>query len=270
MSLPDSTPNPVSAGTASVGKQAAPTATKPFLLLSTRGEDAAAHAEHLSFARTSGLAPAKLHQVRLEQHRPAQLNLDNYSGVIVGGGPFNASDDNKDALQHEVEAWFDDLLAEVLERDFPFFGACYGVGLLGVAGRGRVSRKHGEDAAVIEIAATVDGATDPILEGLPTRFHAIVGHKEAIEELPAEATLLATGEHCPVQMFRLGKNAYASQFHPELDADTFEQRLQIYSNQGYYQPGSDLEAVAAARQLNVTRSGQILRNFARQHIARRD
>src|SRR5699024_344720 len=37
---------------------------KPYLLLSTRAEDAAAHAEHLSFARKSGLAPVKLHQLR--------------------------------------------------------------------------------------------------------------------------------------------------------------------------------------------------------------
>ena len=245
------------------------TSTKPFVLLSTRGEDAAAHAEHLSFARTCGLSPAKLHQIRLEQSRPAELNLDNYSGVIVGGGPFNASDEDKSALQHEVEAWFEDLLAEVLERDFPFFGACYGVGLLGTAGHGRVSRKHGEQAAVVEVASTLDGESDPILQGMPTRFHAIVGHKEAIEELPADATLLATGEGCPVQMFRLGRNAYASQFHPELDANTFAQRLQIYANQGYYLPGTDLEAVAAARHLDVARSGRILQNFARLHIARR-
>lgn len=260
--IPD-TPIPISASAS-----AAP--TKPFLLLSTRGEDAAAHAEHLSFARTSGLAPAKLHQLRLEQARPANLNLDNYSGVIVGGGPFNSSDEQKDALQREVEAWFTDVLAEVIDRDYPFFGACYGVGLLGTAGHGVVSRKHGEQAAVIEVSSTSEGAADPILTGVPTQFHAIVGHKEAIEELPAGATLLATGKNCPVQLFRLGRNAYASQFHPELDADTFAQRLQIYSNQGYYLPGTDLEAVAAARQLDVARSGRILRNFARLHIARRD
>lgn len=243
------------------------TSAKPFLLLSTRGEDAAAHAEHLSFARRCGLAPAKLHQIRLEQSRPANLNLDNYSGVIVGGGPFNASDDDKSYLQKGVETWFEDLLAEVLERDFPFFGACYGVGLLGTAGHGRVSRKHGEQAAVIEVAATPDGEADPILEGLPARFHAIVGHKEAIEELPGDATLLATGKDCPVQMFRLGHNAYATQFHPELDANTFAQRLLIYANQGYYLPGTDLEAVSAARQLDVARSGRILQNFVRLHTA---
>ena len=246
-----------------------PRGAKPFLLLSTRAEDAAAHAEQLSFARAAGIAPAMLHQLRLERERPRDLDLSRYGGVIVGGGPYNASDESKSAIQRKVEAWFDDHLAEVLETEFPFFGACYGVGLLGQAGRGVVSRKHGEEAAVVEVAVTDDGAADPILRGLPQRFHAMVGHKEAIEELPASATLLATGDACPVQMFRLGRNAYATQFHPELDADTFEQRLRIYANHGYYQPGGNDRAVADARRFDVARAAQVLHNFTRLHSGHR-
>ena len=260
-------PGPADRRPATTSRAQAP--AKPFLLLSTRAEDAAAHAEQLSFARAAGLAPAMLHQLRLERERPKALNLERYGGVIVGGGPYNASDESKSAVQLEVEAWFDDHLAEVLETDFPFFGACYGVGLLGTVGRGRVSRKHGEEAAVVEVSVTPEGASDPVLAGLPERFHAMVGHKEAIEELPAGATLLATGASCPVQMFRLGRNAYASQFHPELDADTFEQRLRIYADQGYYQPGGNDRAVADARRFDVARSAQVLRNFTRLHSGHR-
>lgn len=260
-------PGPADRRPAATSRAHAP--AKPFLLLSTRAEDAAAHAEQLSFARAAGLAPAMLHQLRLERERPKALDLGRYGGVIVGGGPYNASDESKSAVQLEVEAWFDDHLAEVLETDFPFFGACYGVGLLGTVGRGRVSRKHGEEAAVVEVSVTPEGASDPVLAGLPERFHAMVGHKEAIEELPAGATLLATGASCPVQMFRLGRNAYASQFHPELDADTFEQRLRIYADQGYYQPGGNDRAVADARLFDVARSAQVLRNFTRLHSGHR-
>lgn len=242
---------------------------KPFLLLSTRAEDAAAHAEHLSFARAAGLAPAMLHQVRLERERPRALDLARFGGVIVGGGPFNASDPDKSAVQRDVEAWFDDHLAEVLDTEFPFFGACYGVGLLGTVGRGRVTRKYGEEAAVVEVSVTPEGSRDPVLRGLPGRFHAMVGHKEAIEELPAGATVLAAGDHCPVQMFRLGPNAYATQFHPELDADAFEQRLRIYADQGYYRPGGNDRAVADARRYDVARSATMLRNFTRLHSGHR-
>ena len=218
-------PGPADRRPATTSRAQAP--AKPFLLLSTRAEDAAAHAEQLSFARAAGLAPAMLHQLRLERERPKALDLERYGGVIVGGGPYNASDESKSAVQLEVEAWFDDHLAEVLETDFPFFGACYGVGLLGTVGRGRVSRKHGEEAAVVEVSVTPEGASDPVLAGLP------------------------------------------EQFHPELDADTFEQRLRIYADQGYYQPGGNDRAVADARRFDVARSAQVLRNFTRLHSGHR-
>lgn len=245
------------------------TDSKPFLLLSTRAEDAAAAEERSSFTQAAGLLPTQLRQIRLEKGLPSGLDLRDYSGVFVGGGPFNASDESKSALQRNVEGWFSDLLDEILDTDYPFFGACYGVGLLGTAGGGKVSRKHGEDAAVIPIKRTEVAANDPVLASLPEQFHGIVGHKEAIEELPDGAMLLATGTECPVQMFRLGNNAYASQFHPELNAETFAQRLRIYSHHGYYNPGEDSRAVAAARTFDVAVSGQILRNFARIHAARR-
>ena len=57
-----------------------PRGAKPFLLLSTRAEDAAAHAEQLSFARAAGIAPAMLHQLRLERERPRGLDLSRYGG----------------------------------------------------------------------------------------------------------------------------------------------------------------------------------------------
>ncbi|MBV7295436.1 glutamine amidotransferase [Corynebacterium sp. TAE3-ERU12] len=242
---------------------------KPFLLLSTRGENAAAHEEQLSFARATGLAPVHLHQMRLERGLPGDLDLDRYSAVIVGGGPFNYTDENKSRTQRNIEAWFKDQLANILQRDFPFFGACYGVGLLSAAAHGRVSRTYGEQAAVIPVALTDEGVADPVLADVDPNFHAIVGHKEAIEELPDGAVLLARGEACPTQMFRLGKNAYATQFHPELDAVSFEKRLRIYAGQGYYQPGAEAQAIADSKKYDVGASSQMLRNFVSAHATPR-
>ncbi len=245
---------------------------KPVLLLSTRGEDAAAHAEQLSFARAASIAPAYLHQLRVEKLRTAQLeawahtDLSAFSAIIVGGGPFNASDPNKSEHQLEIEAFFDQLIAQVLSQQIPFFGACYGVGLLGAASNATISDKYGEAAAVVDITLTDAGLSDPVLRGLPTTFPGIVGHKEAIEVLPNHAAgydidVLASGAHCPVQMFRMGSKAYATQFHPELDADTFKQRLDIYADRGYFVAGGDRKAVAQARQRPVHLAGAMLKNF---------
>ena len=108
---------------------------KPFLLLATRAEDAVAEAERTAFLRFGRLADESLRSIRMEAAPLPALDLDEYSGVIVGGSPFNASDSEKSSVQLRVEREMSALLDEVVAREFPFFGACYGIGTLGAPGR---------------------------------------------------------------------------------------------------------------------------------------
>lgn len=213
----------------------------PFLLVSTRPEDTIADEEHETMCRFAGLEPSQLHRLRLEQGEEtsrelAALDLSRYSGVLVGGSPFNTSlpQAEKSATQVRVELSLGELLDRVMADRIPFFGACYGVGTLGVHQGGIVDGTYGEDVGAIEVTVTDDGARDPLLAALPRRFHAFVGHKEAIRELPPNAVLLATGETCPVQMFRVGTHAYATQFHPELDEPALIGRIEAYKHHGYF------------------------------------
>ena len=148
-----------------------------------------------------------------------ELDLDAYSGILLGGGPFNSSDppSEKSAVQHRVEREMRLLLDEIVARDFPFFGACYGVGTLGVHQGGVIDRTYAEPIAAVRIQLTEAGLADPMLAGMTAEFDAFVGHKEACSVLPPTAVLLATSAACPVQMFRVKRNLYATQFHPELD-----------------------------------------------------
>ena len=68
---------------------------------------------------------------------------------------------------------------KVVDADFPFLGACFGVGVLGSTHGGVVDRTFGEPPTSIEVTQTEAGQTDPLLAGIPSPFHAIVGHKEA-------------------------------------------------------------------------------------------
>ena len=100
---------------------------------------------------------------------------------------------------------------------------------------------------------------------MPESFHTMVGHKEAVAVLPDVATVLATGQDCPTQMFRVQDNVYATQFHPELAPAAFEQRLRIYANAGYYEP-HELDAIlAGTRGVDLTVDDRILRNFATRY-----
>ena len=65
---------------------------KPFLLLATRAEDAAADNEYEAFLGFTGLTESSLRRWRLERDPLGTVDLDAWSGIMLGGGPFNASD----------------------------------------------------------------------------------------------------------------------------------------------------------------------------------
>ena len=89
---------------------------KPFLLLSTRELDDAADGEYAAFRRFGGLTDATLVRIRLEAAPLPPLDLDDYSGVIVGGSPFTFSDPvaDKSAVQLRVESELSGLLDEIV------------------------------------------------------------------------------------------------------------------------------------------------------------
>jgi GMP synthase (glutamine-hydrolysing) len=240
---------------------------KPFVLLATRAEDLPAEEEYALFLRYTGLSPDELVRVRLEAEPMPRFDLDELSGIFVGGGPFNASDsiDKKSPVQRRVEAEFAGLLDEVVARDFPFLGACYGIGTLGAHQGAVIDRDYSEPISVVPVTMTEAGASDPLLEGMPATFEAFVGHKEAISQLPASATLLASSPTCPVQMFRVGRNVYATQFHPELDVEGITTRIHAYADHGYFAADELQLTLTAVRRAAVSHPSRMLRTFVERY-----
>ena len=236
---------------------------KPFLLLATRSEDEAADDEYAGFLAAGDLTSDRLHRVRLEAAAMPPIDLDDYSGVIVGGSPFNASDPPgvKSPVQRRVERELTALLDQVLDRDFPFLGACYGVGLLTSHLGGTLDGTWSEEAGPTWISLTDEGAADQLFAALAPTFQAFVGHKEACSELPRGAVLLATGQNCPVQAFRVGNNVYATQFHPELTNAGILTRIRIYREYGYFDPDALDEVIAAIDASIVTEPANLMKAF---------
>ncbi len=240
---------------------------RPFVLLATRAEDLPADEEYALFLRYTGLSPDRLLRVRLERDRMPPLDLDEVSGILVGGSPFNASDplEKKSAVQRRVEAEMAELVAEVVARDTPFLGACYGVGTLGTHLGAPIDATFAEPISVVDIRLTAAGRADALTADLPEGFTAFVGHKEAISALPPQAELLASSPTCPVQMFRLGRNVYATQFHPELDLDGIVTRIHAYASYGYFGPDELDLTLAAVRRAPVTAPSRLLRTFVERY-----
>ncbi len=243
---------------------------KKFLILQLRPETEAADNEFEAFLDKGGLAPADVHRIRLDlEPLPADLDLDAYAGVIVGGGPGCVSDpeDKKDPLEKRIEDMVMGLMPEICARDVPYLGCCYGIGILGHhLAPGIVSKeKYSEPVGAVDCALTEAGRTDPLLAGVPETFRAFVGHKEAVQALPPGTVPLVTSGPTPFQMLRLGNNVYATQFHPEADADGFETRIHIYKHRGYFPPETATALIDAVRHEDVRFPELILRNFVARY-----
>jgi GMP synthase (glutamine-hydrolysing) len=236
---------------------------KPFLMLGIRAEDVAADDEYAAMLRCAGLDEGQLQRIRIEQTPLGNVDLDQWSGIILGGGPFQASDHEeiKSVTQRRVEAELSALLDQVVDRDFPFLGACYGIGTLGRHQGAVVDRTYGEPIGGIRIKLTRAGQEDPLFQRAGSSFGAYGGHKEAISKLPAHAVTLAYSERCPVQAFRVGRRVYATQFHPELDLDGLATRIEVYKYAGYFKPEEADDVLATARASGITGVPNFLEGF---------
>ncbi|MDU9006326.1 glutamine amidotransferase [Sedimentitalea todarodis] len=242
---------------------------KRFLILQLRPETDAADDEFAAILDKCNLTPDRAHRVRLDcQPLPSDLDVTDYAGIIVGGGPGCVSDapEVKSEMDAQIEAQIMALMPQITERDHPFMGCCYGLGILTHHLGGVVSKaRYGEPVGPSDCSLTAEAADDPLTTGLPDQFQALVGHKEAVQTLPPGCTHLIQSAPCPIQMIRYGTNVYATQFHPEADAQDFERRIHIYRNHGYFPPEQAEELVNTCHAAQVTVPGEILRRFAKRY-----
>jgi GMP synthase (glutamine-hydrolysing) len=241
---------------------------KPFLILQLRPIDLASDNEFSSFLRYGGLAEFDVHRVRMEKEGIPEIDLGDYSGVVLGGGPSNVSDseDIKHEYQKRFEGDLDRLLGKIFRDDFPILGTCYGIGSLIKFQGGLVSKeKFSEGIGAVEIELSKEGRNDELLAGLPIKFMAYVGHKEACQTIPSGAILLAGSNNCPIQMIRFGRNIYATQFHTELDMESIQLRINIYKNHGYFSPKDAVILIENTENYHVTAPKLILHNFVQRY-----
>jgi GMP synthase (glutamine-hydrolysing) len=235
---------------------------KPFLILQVRPNKAGDY-EYKAFCQYGGLKEEETHRIEMTLTSIAGLNLDDYSGVIVGGGSPCVSEEEKDEIQIRFESELGDLFKQIIEQDKPYLGACYGFGVFADYCGGKVVQdpNYSEEVKAVDITLTEAAQTDPMTQDLPETFRAFVGHKESCVKLPENAVLLASSKKCPNHMFRLKNNIYATQFHPELDVENLLVRIEVYKYAGYFEPGEAEELSEMAKKEDVTIPMIILKRF---------
>jgi len=243
---------------------------KPLLILQLRPEDDTSDSEYNCILKYGCIPAQSTYRIRIEKTGiPTDLDLEHFSAIIVGGSPFDIStpQEQKSATQNKIEGDFRSLLTKVVARDFPFLGACSGNGLLGSYLGASISTHYGEPVGCVTVDLTHAGRHDPLLVGFPTEIDVLLGHKEACDNTPDGATLLIQGRDCPVQMFRVGQNVYATQFHPEADPEEFNVRIEAYKHYGYFAAGEAEQLINRLSGCKTPYSQEILRRFVARYCA---
>lgn len=242
--------------------------TKPFLILQLRPEDLAADDEFNAFLQSGKISHGEARRIRMDRDPLPHINVQDYSGVIVGGGPSNISDseEKKNEPQKQFEPWLHKLLDQIVEQDHPYLGACFGLGALAAHLGGKVSKeKYSEEVKATTIKFKEAAKADPLLTHLPSEFRAYSGHKEACQELPPGAVHLGSSDACPIHMIRLKQNIYATQFHPEADSEVFARRIDVYRHAGYFPPDEADVLMEAALKEHITIPKTILQRFVERY-----
>ncbi|MFH8252225.1 GMP synthase [Microbacterium sp. B2969] len=237
----------------------------PLLYVCVRPQQGAAEAEYESFRLATRLDHTMLHEHDLvREPLPADV-FDRYSGFLVGGSPFNATD--PESAKTDVQLRLERDLERIAERAAAAATAalftCYGIGVVTRFLGGTVSRAYPEDTGATVVTVSKEGRRDPLFGELANRFAALTAHKEGSAVPPPGGVLLASNDACPVQAYRVGDRLYATQFHPEPTTKAFTQRMAVYRDDGYF-AAHDYDRIASqVLAASVTEPVRLLRTFAR-------
>lgn len=191
-------------------------------------------------------------QVVRPQDGEALPSIEGFCGVVVTGSGAMVTD-GADWMR-ATEAW----LREVVERQVPLLGICFGHQLLAHALGGRVENNpRGIEVGTRETRLTAAAASDPLFQAVAASCRVQTSHRQSVIALPPRAVCLAASDQDPHHAFRAGPLAWGVQFHPEFSA-----RI-VTAYEAFYAPdlAPDYAAGQAQGREDNPCGGSILRRF---------
>jgi CDP-diacylglycerol--serine O-phosphatidyltransferase len=211
-------------------------APRPLVIVKVGSTFEALRAQRGDFEHwiADGLATQVLPVLVVDPRRGDTLPaLDAVAGVVVTGS--HAMVSHREPWSETTAAW----LAQLVARDTPVLGICYGHQLLAHALGGEAGdHPRGAEVGTVTVTLAEAAATDALLGGLPAQFPANVVHWQSALRLPDGAVRLAGNATSRCRPFAWAA-AWGVQFHPEFDAD--DARLHRHAGrrpaQGRRRPG---------------------------------
>ena len=194
-------------------------------------------------------------------------SLDGFSG-LVSLGAFAGVEDEAETPWMPFER---KLIETALEQEMPVLGLCFGSQLLASVAGAEVGKSGRPEVGWYQVQMTEDAASDPLMSVLGPEPEVIQYHYDTFNwhTLPENLTILATGGGMN-QAFRVGKNAWGTQFHIEMNLPTMLGWIASYPRafeKAGNVPTEQVEATRKNWRLHQERSVALGRAFAEQVIS---
>jgi len=185
---------------------------------------------------------------------------EKFAGIIITGSQSHIT---------EQEKWMEKLILHIKkiaqrcsEVGTPLLGVCFGHHLLAESLGGKVDfHPQGWEAGTVPINLTKAAAEDPLFQKLPSQFKVHAFHIQTVHKLPPSAVLLAQNDHDPHQAYRVNKNIWGTQFHPEFSAAIMKKCIDIQAEELRIK-GKDPEQIKA--KIQESRWGEnLLKSFVK-------
>ncbi len=148
---------------------------------------------------------------------PGEFRPDDWSGLVVLGGPMNVDQIDEHPFLADEVRW----IRQALDARLPMLGICLGAQLLAKTAGAKVYPNHTKEIGWYDLQLLPAATDDPLFSGLATEQTVFQWHGDTFD-LPAGAVHLARGPLCEHQAFRFGPAAWGLQFHLEITAEAVD------------------------------------------------
>lgn len=143
--------------------------------------------------------------------------LDDVSGVVMFGSSYNIEHADEQPFIGRLRA----MTLDALDRGTPFLGICFGAQILAWSLGAEIRKAPVREIGYVPLRPLPAAADDQLLSHYVEGDLVFQWHMDTFD-LPDGATQLAAGDNVAAQAFRVGDNAWAAQFHLEIDRDEID------------------------------------------------
>lgn len=175
-------------------------------------------------------------------------------GVIITGSHSMVTDELDWSLN--IQKW----IPKLVKANIPILGICYGHQLLAKSMKGLSGyHKSGMEIGTVDVNLTEDGAKDKLFSHIDESFKAHTIHSQTVLNLPQNSVILASNKHDKHHAFRIGKNVWGVQFHPEFNEGVMKSYIKEVSKDKIFDKVIYNELLSQVEK--TTYASKVLTNF---------